>query len=156
MDAQTFISDSTDTQKKRSHCWGQAKRVVSAIEAAYKAKQATQVWGCEQPDIEPPCTALVPYQAQIKPNLLQAVVEWVRPRVKPTLVTMALFALRVIVATAIWLLTEPRAFLDRHHPAICTGVGVTAYHLGRAAFHAYNAGRLARVTVNCWWILARA
>jgi hypothetical protein len=157
MDSQTvFISDSEPTAKKGPRCWGQAKKVVSAVEAAYKARQASQVWGCEQPDVKAPCTALVPYQAPTQPNLLQAVVEWVRPRIGPALVTVALLTLRLVVAALIWLLTEPRSFLDRHHQSICTGVGVTAYYLGRAAFYVYGACRLVWFWAECWLVLARA
>lgn len=151
-----FISDFETVIKKVPHCWSQSKKVVSAIEAAYKAQQPTQVWGCEQPEIKPQCTALVPYQAPVKPNMMQAAMEWVKPRLKPALVTVALLALRMMVAALIWIMTEPRAFLDKHHLAICNGLGVAAYQVGRVAFHVYSFIRFAFVTVKCWIVLAKA
>jgi hypothetical protein len=156
MNTQTsFISDSTAT-KKVAHYWSQSAKAVHIMEAAYKAKQQPQVWGCEQPEVTPQCKALVPYEAPVKPSMLQGVVEWVKPLLMPALVTILLLTVRVVVASVIWLVTEPRAFLDRHHETILNAVGVTAYHLGKVAFYVYGSVRLVCFWIHCWIVLSRA
>jgi hypothetical protein len=150
-----FIQDSTDT-KAVARYWGQSAKVVHAIEAAYKAKATPKVWGCEQPEVTPQCKALVPYQAPVKPSMLQGVVEWVKPLLMPALVTILLLTVRVLVAAIIWVLTEPRAFANKHHQAICEWVGVAAYQVGRLAFYVYGSVRLVCFWIHCWIVLSRA